>query len=699
MPKDKQDEKPMSISDLNQLYNDADSSLSALFSEQRSNILLTAGQHYAKRGSAFYNNVRNSSNLNKDQKVRLTKNHTQKITKGYTNNLLRFAPGCGIRPKNQSEYHDQQVAEMHSSVWADLKKRKNYERMRYLLIKDFVEIGEAIVKTTFDNSAGEYVPFVPDPNQPDEVVSVDQVQTNPSVFTGDVDWERVQGFNFLTAPSARSWDESPYGIIRKMVPVKDLKAQFSEDEEKQRYIESGGKQTYMLFDSSDGSYKSDSNGLVMVREYYFKSCSKYPHGYYFITTQNGILHEGELPHGRFPIRYVGFDEASTSARSFSLIKQIRPYQAEINRCASTIVEHQLTVGSDKMVLQNGSTATPGLSMHGIKTIKASGEVTYLPGRTGDQFVDYMNAQITEMYMIANYEEDSIEKAPENLDAYALLFRSIKDKKKFIIYAEKLKEFFIGWCEDSLFLAKRHYSPDMIVQVLDKKEMVNIPEFKSSDDISFEIVIEEEDDDVETKLGQQLALNHLVQFVGANLSSQDLGQLVKSMPFVNDKEIFSDLTMDYENARSDILAMDRGVYVQPANPDNHQYIINKLTHRMKMKDFQFLHPEIQDNYQLKKEQHEQILLQQQQDSAKLTSGFVPSGGFLVKCDVRIPDPEDQTKTKILKLPVEALSWLVDKLEKQGSTQQMLQSLEPSAQAEMGNISAINLGQGDASELAG
>jgi hypothetical protein len=160
------------------------------------------------------------------------------------------------------------------------------------------------------------------------------------------------------------------------VSICDLKKQYSDDDHISKAIKDSSEQTYQLFDGY-GNYKSDKKKQTLVKEYYFKPCAEYPNGYYCIAVDEAILHEGELPHGIFPIVHVGFDEASTSARSFSIIKQIRPCQAEINRCISRIVEHHLTLGDDKLITQPGATISAGATAHGIKVIKVGMELNSL----------------------------------------------------------------------------------------------------------------------------------------------------------------------------------------------------------------------------------------------------------------------------------------------------------------------------------
>ena len=106
-----------SISDLEKLYMDADELDKELFAEQRSNILLYSGEHYNRQRSKLYQRLRDAKSLTEEQRLRLTKNHTQKIVDEYTNHVLSSAPGVGFEPANESELADQKTAELNHAVW------------------------------------------------------------------------------------------------------------------------------------------------------------------------------------------------------------------------------------------------------------------------------------------------------------------------------------------------------------------------------------------------------------------------------------------------------------------------------------------------------------------------------------------------------------------------------------------------------
>jgi hypothetical protein len=450
--------KEHKVEDLNQLYLDGDSCDQELFAEQRSNILLVMGEHYMKRGSKFWNRIRNAKDINEEQKLRLTKNHIGRIAKNYVNNITMYAPGVAISPKNESELQDQKSAELHSAVWQDYKVRHNLNAQSNMWAKDFIEIGESFVKIFWDPSGGKFQGYkqeVDEMGQPvfDETGAM-KASKDP-VFSGDIVIERHFAFNILRAKEAKSFDDSKVVIIRKMVSVEELKCKYKDDPEKLKFIETSSDETYKVFDGSRGAYV-ESKDELMLKEYYFRPCYDYPMGFFYIATTAGILEKGELPLGIFPIKRAGFDEAATSPRARAIIKQLRPYQAEVNRTASKMAEHQITLGDDKILIQSGTTLSPGATLPGVRSYKYTGMTpTILAGRAGDQYLGYMQAQIKEMYDVAEMQLDS-ETLPAQLDPYAMLFQSMRQKKKFSIYAMKFENFLIEICKTVLELAKAYY---------------------------------------------------------------------------------------------------------------------------------------------------------------------------------------------------------------------------------------------------
>lgn len=672
------------ISDLNVLYSDGESADQGIYAEMRSNLLLNAGEHYQKRDSLFYRRIRDAKELSSEQKLRLTKNHIRKICQTYVNNIMSMAPGVGFTPKDEKSPHDVKVADMHHSVWRDAFQRYNIDDLMDDWCDSFVILGEVAVKIFFDINKGHIKGYEPQMDGEGNPALNEMQQMMPDeekpVYSGEFVFEEIYGFNLLRPVECKELKAAEWLGLRKMVNTADLLLQFT-DESLRKYIQDSQDDTYMVFDAAYGGYHKAKN-QVSVREYYFRPCLKYPQGYFYITTKEGILAQGELPGGIFPIVVQAFDKVQTTPRGRSPVKQMRPYQAEINRSASKMAEHQITLGDDKLLIQNGTKVSAGVALPGIRSINFTGATpTILAGRSGDQYLAYMNSQITEMYMVMNTAEDSAENQI-NMDPYVLLFRSARQKKKFQRYIKRFEKFLINIVKTYLSLAKIHLDDQSLIYAVGSNEQVNIPEFKKLTDICYEINVEAQSDDIESKLGKQLALNHALQYVGQRLQPEDIGKIMRQMPFADFDESFDDMTIDYDSAVNDILALDRGEQPPINQYDNHVYNIKRLTSRTRKADFRYLPALVKSNYSAKISMHQQFEAANQLAIQRAEQGFIPTGGAMITCQMYVNNPKDPTaKPNLVRVPYAALDWLIQQMEVQGQSQQQMQDMNEGAQAQL------------------
>lgn len=684
------------ISDLNLLYSQGDSADQAIFAEMRSNLLLVAGEHYQKRESQFYRRIRDAKELSQEQKLRLTKNHIRKVCQTYVNNIMSMSPGVGFSPKDEKSPHDQKVADMHHSVWRDAFERYGVDDLMDDWCDSFVELGEVAVKIFYDPNKGTLKGYNPITDEDGQIVpnEMGQAQIDPEdpVYSGAFEFEEIYGFNLLRPAECRAIKKAEWLGIRKMVNKDELLLQFP-SEDAQKFIKEGQDDTYMVFDAAYGGYYKAQN-QVPVREYFFRPCMKYPTGYFYITTPTGILAEGELPGGIFPIVIQVFDKIATTPRGRSPVKQMRPYQAEINRSASKMAEHQVTLGDDKVFVQNGTKVSPQSLLSGIRAYSYTGaQPMLLEGRSGAQYLDYMNSQITEMYSVMNVAEDSQENQA-NLDPYVLLFRSARQKKKFQRYIKRFEKFLIDIVRTYLSLAKVHLTDEALIYAVGKQEQINIPEFKQLPDLCYEIKIEAQSDDIESKLGKQIVLNHTLQYVGAQLKPEDIGKIMRAMPFADFDGSFDDMTIDFDTTQNDILALDRGEQPPVGEYDNHLYSIKRLTARCRKPDFKYLPQPVQQSYQQKIQLHQQMQAYQVQQLQRAEAGFIPSGGYSVACEFYVDDPTDPSglKTRRARVPYAALDWLIKQLDAQGQSQDQMSDMNQGAQVGIADQVTRMSGQG-------
>jgi hypothetical protein len=107
--------------------------------------------------------------------------------------------------------------------------------------------------------------------------------------------------------------------------------------------------------------------------------------------------------------------------------------------------------------------------------------------------------------------------------------------------------------------------------------------------------------------------------------------------------------------------------------------------MKQADFKFLPDQVKQMYLRKLESHEKMLAEEAQKLQQMQAGFIPIGGAMIACEMYVSDPSDPKKApKRVRVPYQALDWLIKSLERQGMTMQKLESMQKTAQVEVGGM---------------
>lgn len=704
----------LTLDDLEKLYIDAEQCDKRVFSEQRTNLQLVAGEHYVREGSRYWNRIRDNKQLTDEQRLKLTKNHIQRIIKIYCNAIMSAAPGVAIEPKDEKSMQHQKAAELHYAVVQDWKESLHFEEKIEEWCKNFFEIGEVAAKVFWEPNDGNIMGYeamedgddnyiaeeleehVDDADNADvdfptekeehggfeyDEKSVEFDEGKP-VYSGKLCMETIYGYNLKRDPDVGSMHDSPYIIYTHMTSLSGMRARL--DDEAFQKLKQSSTFEYTIFDNNTGSYRNTKN-QVLIKEIFFRPNPKIPKGYFYIYNSHQKLAEGELPFGFFPVIYEACEQQTGNPRGHSIIRHVRPCQVELNRCASKVAEHQITLGDDKVYIPSTSKMMQGSMLPGIRVNTFSGQAPIVtPGRTGDQYLPYMAATIDEMYKLAELEEVTQDVDPQT-DIYSLLYRNLRYKKKFSYYSDKFERFLCRVVELGLKVTKACIPDEALIPAIGKNEYINIPEFKNADDLCHQIKVQARADDLESQMGKQLTLNHFLQYAGSNISRQDIGMSMRISPFLNKEEMFKDFTLDYDNITNDILALDRGQQRPPRQFDDHKYVVKKLSTRMNQQDFTYLSPQIQQNYQQKLQAHEQLITKQAQELQAAESGFIPSGGYQVAMDYYVTEPgQDPNKTRRVRVPSESVAWLLDKLQKQGQQMSDLTSLPPGPQNQIAHM---------------
>lgn len=702
------EDKPFTIEDLNRLHSDAKSIDKDSTTEMRNNILLIAGEHFSKRNSSFPTNKQRTNGVTAQDsdsyKLKITKNWIHRAHRVYMSSILSQAPGVAISPRNPLEMQDQKDAELNQAVWDYAKAKYKIKSHIRDAVSDFAGIGECCTKIIFDPDRGYFKGYAQktdelgnpmfedggfDPMTGQPIQGEPVVDKGSPVFSGEFVFERVFGQNIFRDPSARQFKDAKWVGIEKLESTKLLRDIYKDQPEKEKWITESAEE-YVVFDSNKGGYGREKD-QTLILEYYFKPCHKYPMGYFYITTKTGILEEGELPKGIFPIVWKGFDEHATKARATSMVKVARPWQAEINRASSQVAMHQITISEDKILYQAGTKVSQGALLPGVRGMTYQGAApTILPGRSGEQYFQYIAMQEQEMnraLMIDMLDQEKM----AGLDPMSMIFTSMAQSQKFGLYSEKFGEFYVELVEVFLELAKFYLPDDEVIAAVGRSEAINIAEFRKTTPLCHRIHVQEQNDTIETKLGKQLVFNNILQYVGQKLEREDIGKLIIDMPFGNWQDSFSDFTLDTKNAKNDFLAIERGEEPKISPSDNSDYSLKQVARRKKERDYSLLDPYVQSLYDQYEQYHLQKKEQEAQALKQAQSEFIPTGGAMVAADMYVPGTDPEKAPKRVRVPYQALDWLLQHLEQQGMSMQKMEQMNQTQSAEVAQSLLNSSGQ--------
>lgn len=700
------------IEKLNKLAAESEACDQDVVAEMKSNTLLISGQHYKRISKGLSRNL-SDRGVDKSKRLRLIKNHTAKGVSDIKDILASMTPGVIPYPQNEHEASHSKAAELAKVIWDDGRQKNRFDDQIESFRNSFVTLGEVASKVYFDPTGGGLKGFEQATNEFGQPLFKDQagqVTIEPKaklldqmtgmtidgpdhelvpdearpVFRPLIRISKIAPYDLRRPKNSISMKDAPYLIELRMESCDDLKARVKaakgltdeEKEERCSWITDGGKTPTKIFDGTTGSFQ-DSEGQCLVREFYFRQSPKFPKGHYFITVDKGILFSDPLPFGEegeiaYPIKWEPYEFYEGSARGFSPIKKIRPCQAEINRCASSISETQLLMGSDKVVLQKGAKFSPGVTLPGMRAYHTTGEAQIVPGRSGDQYTGYLEYNVEELYRLLNIPENS-NPTSQSFDPKAELFKKQSQKARFTEAAGRFARFLRSNCESYLFFAQKYADELELQKVVGNSLAVDIAEFQNIDRITFKVKLLEVGDDLESAMAKTLELDTILQYAGKDLDKDTLKMILTQYPVINKTQAFKHLNMDIKNIESDILALDRGEYRPAQKYDDHPTFIKHFSAHMRERGFQLLPEQVKGMYQKRIQEHETFVAQQAEEIKRAQSAFIPSGGALVKTDFYVnPDPTNPAKAQRAMFPTEALEWLRKQLEAQGSTQAMMQA---------------------------
>lgn len=414
--------KPVSklktVEDLQQLKDALTNGRGSLEQQWKLNLAFYKGKQYSYKNP---NNFSLESLPTEDpyipkNRVRLVSNQIITGSHSLLSKLTRAKPVMTASPGSGSD-HDVKAAQMSEHLlefwWDDMDlDSKLEEALLWAIIA-----GQGFWNITWDPHAGKAMKFMVDPNgRPiledslkdlylGELAAVGLPPEEQTVFMGDIKVETLSPFDVLLDPTAAVYEDAAYCIVTHHLTVDEIKTRWNVD------VEADSVPTTPDMELPLGAIGGFTNEKMVKKVHigYFKPSPTLPNGKYVVWTEGGgkqILDEQPwvFPHTQLPIvKFPGlrlpgsvYDESPTT--------QAIPYQKQINRTMSQIIEHQNHFLKPQWWAPVGSVRTrptnePGAINEYVPYGQFRPEPVVMPGIPGQTFthLEILQTKLREVY--------------------------------------------------------------------------------------------------------------------------------------------------------------------------------------------------------------------------------------------------------------------------------------------------------------
>jgi len=218
------------------------------------------------------------------------------------------------------------------------------------------------------------------------------------------------------------------------------------------------------------------------------------------------------------------------------------------------------------------------------------------------------------------------------------------------------------------------------------------EYKSQDDLGFQVKLKARTEDPESLIAKQFQINQFMQY--GNLNEADFGVLAKESPFLDKSDLALKSTLKADRAQNMILKLDKGKDLGMSPADDPGYMLQRLDTRMSQPDFDeitYRTPDgfvintemIQGLYMQKRQQYLQLQAQRMQEKMQMEKGMIPTTGNRVKIQMYDSkmNKDGSIGMKQIAIPNDALEYLIKRLQAQETTAASLQQFDSQTQADL------------------
>ncbi|MBF0315650.1 MAG: hypothetical protein HQK52_19680 [Oligoflexia bacterium] len=654
--------KTFTVAQLQEMYSSGHAADQSVFSEMR-----LAGK--IKLGDDF----QSKSNKKNENITRINFNHIYYIIKHHEDSIHEGFPRCVATPINESEREDVKNAEMGNAVINWVNETNNAEKKVSEWITEYSTSGEVIVRIIFDRTKGT-------------LVSGHLDEGGNRFRAGEFVLETIVPWQVIRSKNCTRFEDSNFICISRLfskgevLQLIDKSLEGLEDREEINKIRADYDNEFKIerkaYDASSGQYYNERD-KIEVKEWYFRPTPQKIMGLYVLQIGNQIVKEQELVGGIFPICQTRFAAIPQSPRGKSLVTILRPFQKEISRIVSAMAMIQAG-GQDMIFKHKNAKIEEGDNLVNLRVFDHTGkEPNVIQQNYALPYLDHLNAVITSMYRAAMVSELLSEK-PIQGDISSILFEMGSRRKKFSSHIRNFEIFMKEITTKVIELSRYYLTPFHLLKIAGKQERVNIELFKESMD-GFSVKIENTNTDMNSILGKQYILNHVLQYASSSMTPQQLSAIITDMPYISGIEGIRSLNRDMINFKNDCLSIERGREVHVNPYDDHEYYVQAITSRMKERDFEDLPLHIQQDYNNLLRQHEEALILQQRE-LQMNKGLLPDTGPLVTVELFQPDPATGQSERI-KLPSDLVTFMYQKYQEQLINKNRMSQLPLQAQVDI------------------
>lgn len=662
------------------------------------------GKHYKKDEKGFITAYVNNDFKNKqDDMHKKTINMIWRSSCDLQNKLASYKMSVTFTPRDGENIEAVMGARICNSILDQVRDSNCMDTEEKKLRHVVVNEGEGCLMWFFDTMKGNFLKTYSHKSSRkkitsksfDKIVKAENDGTDLETwssfnftpdYSGELVYKRIPNTNILRPPDCTNMDRAEWLGFYEIMNMRDLKLLVKDKNVWDYLLSSSRNMNLFTFNSMKNKYTYKQPGLYQdVAFIFFRPGGNLPRGYYFVHCNGIILFQGELPYGVFPIAYEGVYEKNDSPRHFGYPHNLIEPQQALNATKSKISNQKHKLGDTK-ILHSNNVKVGDLNVQGVTHIPVQDQgdlqnpngkpfIHEIKAKSGEEYVNIFNSEMESFRFMSksNLLEDPLntQKQKKSGDFLQQFFMSVKEKGSFNEYSDTYVSLLKKSAKIVVKLAKNYYDERNLVPLVKGQDAINVKNFKKIMDLDKLVKLDEQDDSIESKMGQHAIFQTLIQYGGKHFQEnpEQLGMLIKTAPLGNFEELYSNMTQPLKVAENVVLKVMNGVVPKPMPYQDYKIILAKLGSETLKPYYERLSEKEKAVYQKAIELYTQAEAELAQQIKAMEADEIPLTGMGVKVDLHTKDADTKRSQKVV-IPQDAIEWLIQRAQQQQSYKQEL-----------------------------